>query len=232
MSGLKGYPDQKKSNADGGEFATLQPVRAGQHALDVVANLFAQLVATDVVEADSTTTAINATAHSALRGDIIRFTSGALDKVEVRVKSVTANAITPVETLPSAPALAVTFQILRQTTPVVDSSGNLNISVSAGGADYVDSVRHDHVTPVTTLAWTELIAATAGDIEVLYVWDSSGEVLELGVGAAAAESRIFLVPRGGINGPISLHVAGGSRLSVKAVSADTAGGDLVLTGLG
>lgn len=233
----KGWPDQAKCKRDGGEHTTVQPVRLQQHALDVVAHLYAQLIATDAVDSatitDVESTVITAAAHAAQRGDIIRFTSGTHDKREVRVRETDTNTITLVEKLSAAPAAAVTFQILRQTTPVVDSSGNLSISIAAAdGLAYADSARYDHTVPVTTLAWTQLIAATAADIEELYIWDSSGQCLEIGIGAPASEARKFLIPPGGINGPIRLHIAGGSRIAVRAVSADTAGGSLVLTGLG
>lgn len=230
MGSPKGYPDQKKSG-NGAEYTTVQPVRAQQHGMDVVAHVYAQLIASDAVDS-ATTTVITAAAHSAARGDIIRFTSGTHNKREVRVKAVDTNTITLVEELSAAPVAAVTFQILRQTTPAVDSSGNLTISIVETGLTFVDSARHQHSTPVTTAAWTQLIASTAADIEELYVWDSSGEILEIGTGAALSETRVLLVPQGGINGPVRLHINALSRISVRAVSANTAAGNLVLNGLG
>jgi hypothetical protein len=230
---IKGYPSQKKYGTAAVEYATVTPVREQQNALDVISHLYCENMGSDAAETGSTTTSIAATAHAARRGDVIRFTSGALSGLEFRVGAKTTNAVATVEEMPSAPSNGDTFAILRQRTPVVDSSGSLSISVAAsGGRAYVGSARYDHSTPVTTAAWTQVIASTADDIEEIFVWDSSGEILELGVGGAGSEARVFLIPRGGINGPIDLHIPAGSRLAVRAVSANTAAGDLVLTGLG
>lgn len=120
-----------------------------------------------------------------------------------------------------------------------DGSGNALTSEAVGsnralhtkaqGSAYADSTRYSHGTPVTTSAWTELIASTAAACQGLMLFDSSGETLELGIGAAAAETRTLLIPPGGLNGFIPLRIPAGTRLSVKAVSANTAAGDLVLT---
>lgn len=98
---------------------------------------------TDAVEANSTTTSIVATAHAAQRGDVIRFTSGALQNKEVVVFSTSTNAIGLGETLASAPAAAVTFQILRHKKPRVNDAGELMLAagISAGPVQFVrDSV--------------------------------------------------------------------------------------------
>lgn len=127
---IKGYPDRKK-RADGApNFATVAPVREQQFGLDVTAHVFAQVIATDAAEADSTTTSIVATSHVAQVGDVISFTSGNLDKNEYRVASVSANAIGTVEEMSEAPAAADTFKILRQKVPVLNSDGEQTIAAS------------------------------------------------------------------------------------------------------
>lgn len=227
---IKGYPDAAKLDAGSSNFATVAPVRAQQHALDVVAHSHARLVASDTAETGSTTASIAATAHSALRGDVISFTSGALAGYEFRVKSVSTNAILTAEAMPSAPSNGDAFSILRQTTPRVDSSGNVYSTV--GGRAYADSALKDYSGgTVTTATWTQLIASTAAEINALSLFDSSGQVMELGVGALSSESRVLLIPPGGCDGVVPLRIAAGSRVSVRAVSANATVGLLVLTGL-
>ncbi len=125
-------------------------------------------------------------------------------------------------TLRTAAMLGVGSTAVSSTNPV---------PTSTAGQAYADSVFYDHVVPVTTGAWTQLIAATAAVINALMLFDSSGETLELGVGAALSEARVLLIPPGGIDGLVPLRIAAGVRLSVRAVSANTAGGNLVLQGL-
>lgn len=96
---------------------------------------------------------------------------------------------------------------------------------------YADSVRNVYsVTPVTTGAWVQLIASTAAEIRALTIFDSSGQTLELGTGAAASETRLMLVPPGGIDGLLTVGIPVGTRLSVRAVSATASVGELTITG--
>jgi hypothetical protein len=105
-------------------------------------------------------------------------------------------------------------------------------SPSPKGRAFADSKRNAYATTsVTTGAWVELIAATAAVINALQIFDSCGEVLELGVGAAASESRVLLIPPGGFDAAVPLHIPAGSRVAIKAVSANCTAGQLVLTGL-
>lgn len=128
MSAPKGYSSQEKEDRLSAQFQTIEPVRTMQFGSSVVAHEFVYEVGTDAAEAGSTASVIVATAHSALRGDVIRLTSGALSGREVKVWSVATNSITLAETLPSAVAAAVTFQIFRHKYPTVDSSGNVNVN--------------------------------------------------------------------------------------------------------
>lgn len=97
---------------------------------------------------------------------------------------------------------------------------------------YSDSVRNAYAsTNVTTGAWVQLIASTAATINHLHLFDSCGETLELGTGAAAAETRVFIVPPGGISGVVDLTIAAGTRLSIRAISADCTTGEIDITGL-
>lgn len=137
MSTPKGYPAQQKLDRVKAEHATIEPIRAEQHGLSVNAHVYVYEVGIDAVEADSTVSTINATAHLAVKGDIIRFTSGALNSVEVKVQEVTANTIVLVYNLPSVPATAVTFQILRPKYPVVAADGTIAVSIAQSPIAFV-----------------------------------------------------------------------------------------------
>jgi hypothetical protein len=130
MSSQKGYPTQEKDDRLSAQFQTIEPVRELQYGSTVVAHQFVYEVGADAAEAGSSSSVIVATGHSALKGDVIRLTSGALSGREVKVWEVATNSITLAETLPSAVAAAVTFQILRHKYPVVDSTGAVNITGS------------------------------------------------------------------------------------------------------
>jgi len=113
------------------EPATGQYIGKYRTGLDVLAQSHYRLIGSDAVEADSTTTTINATAHAALVGDAIQITSGALLQDIVFVQSITANSITLSQTLSSAPLAAVTFDILRPSIPRVGTDGTTLISATS-----------------------------------------------------------------------------------------------------
>ena len=79
--------------------------------------------------------------------------------------------------------------------------------------------------PVTTLAYTQLIAATAAYTTQLDIFDSSGQTLVLAFGAAAAEVDQFLITPGGV-GPYNIAIPAGTRISIKAVSANATVGEI------
>ena len=125
MSTPKGYSTQEKDDRLSAQFQTIEPVRELQYGSTVVSHQFVYEVGTDAAEAGSTAYSIVASAHAALKGDVILLTSGALSGREVKVWEVSANLITLAETLPSAIATSVTFKILRHKYPTVDSTGAL-----------------------------------------------------------------------------------------------------------
>ncbi len=125
---IKGFPSQKKTERVGNEFATVSPINQSRLGLDVSSHIAGYTVATDAVEAGSTVSVINATAHLALKGDVIRVTSGDQRYREVVVHSITTNAITLAEDLDAALATGVTFGIVRMMTPLCDADGALTIS--------------------------------------------------------------------------------------------------------
>lgn len=124
-----------------------------------------------------------------------------------------------------------------------DGSGNALSSESIGsnralhqkalGGAYADSAVKASGS-VTSAAWTQLIASTAAECQGITVFDSSGVSVEIGVGAAASEARVLVVPPGGLNGFIPLRIPAGSRVSIKAISttADYTSAEHILNLLG
>jgi hypothetical protein len=121
---IKGYPTQEKLDASKQEVVTVQPIKNGQHGFDTVGNNTVAEVATDIIEAGSTTQIINATAHAAEAGDVIRFVAGSAAPREVSVVSVTANTITLTKAVPVAPTTGDTFAILRYFQETVSLAGS------------------------------------------------------------------------------------------------------------
>lgn len=246
---IKGYADRKKSADGAPDFATVSPIREGQFGLDVRASVFAQLIGADAAEADSTTRVIVATGHAALAGDIISWTSGNLNTREYSVSAVDTDEISICEAMSEAPAAADTFDILRPKMPVVNDEGQLTIAASlnqaentgvagsdtlraveAGRQRAIAPVSYDHAVPVTTAAYTEIIASTAAALTSLYVSDTSGRFIILALGAAASEvNQIILSP--GFAGWIPLYIPAATRVSIKALDAATAAGYFIISGL-
>lgn len=128
MTAPKGYSTQEKDDRLSAQFSTVEPVREEQFGLSTVSHQFVYEVGTDAAEVGSTAYSIVATGHSALKGDVILLTAGALAGREVKVWAVSSNLITLAETLPSAIANGVSFSILRHKYPSVDSSGKVNVN--------------------------------------------------------------------------------------------------------
>lgn len=127
---IKGYPSAEKLDRLSSQFATVEPIRNQQFGLSVLSHMFVRVVGTDSVDS-AALSVITASAHAALVGDVIRFTSGTYSGYEVKVSAVATNTITLAETL--TPAVGVTFQILRHKYPVVDATGALTTTSSTPG---------------------------------------------------------------------------------------------------
>lgn len=85
-------------------------------------------------------------------------------------------------------------------------------------------------TNVTTGAWVQLISSVTANIDEIQIFDSSGQTLELGIGAAASETRLFLISPGGTT--VQARIASGSRVSIRAVSGTASSGALVVNYIG
>jgi hypothetical protein len=97
---------------------------------------------------------------------------------------------------------------------------------SQAGKSTIAPIRNVYsVTNVTTLAWVQLAAAIQSGVSEVEIFDSSGQTLQLGVGAAGHESVILTVLPGG-NGRVPLKLDVGSRLSIKALTATANSGEI------
>lgn len=95
---------------------------------------------------------------------------------------------------------------------------------SAGGRSKVAQLYNDYTsTSVTTAAYTQLTASTAADVNKVEVFDSSGQTMILAVGAAASEVDQFYIFPGG-QGAVDLYIPSGSRIAIKAKTADASAG--------
>jgi hypothetical protein len=130
MSSPKGYPSTGKESRLSPEFSTIEPVREKQSALSVLSHSTVSLVGVDAVEAGSGLKAIQATAHLARRGDVIRFTSGTISGQEIKVWKTDEDSIELSEDLDQAPAPGDTFEILRHRYPKLNANGELETAAS------------------------------------------------------------------------------------------------------
>lgn len=214
-----------------------------KNAADSVSYVYAETIASDAVEAGSTTRIINATAHQAKRGDLIRFTSGALDTVEVRVtRKYDANTFY-VELLDAAPSAADTFDILRSRTPLVDpltggtitSSGPIQFTKD-GVATLVNEdtavPANNDPLPVKLSGVTGDINITAGDLNV-HLSHAGGDYDSTRLGDGTNLLDVVVVDAasaGGETGLLSVAVANDADGDV--VSTDGDYGPLTITSKG
>ncbi len=101
-------------------------------------------------------------------------------------------------------------------------------TASSGGGSVVEFDQYDYAAvPVTTLAYTEIIAATTAEATSVNIFDSSGQSLYIAFGEAGLEvDQMIIVPGG--NGTVSLAIPAATRVSVKAISDDADAGELIL----
>lgn len=188
MSTPKGYSSQEKDERLSAEFATVEPIRQLQHGLSTLAHVYMYSVGTDAAEASSTDSVINATAHAALVGDVINFTSGTFSGREVKVYAVDTNTITLAETLSASVGTGDTFEILRHKYPVVSSTGSLfTAPISSGPIQFTldgatVTVTEDTVTPANNIPLPVQITSATGPINIT-AGDLNVQLTDVGVNA-------------------------------------------------
>lgn len=111
----------------------------------------------------------------------------------------------------------------------VDSLGARRLAVDAERVTTSsDLIRNNYVTsPITTAAYIEVLAATSVDIKMLEIYDGSSSIMVLAIGPVGFEIDILYIIPGG-NGQVKYTIPAGTRLSVKAVSANAINGELVI----
>ena len=104
-----------------------------------------------------------------------------------------------------------------------------NIAVGESTIELKSRVILDYTTTdVDVLTWVELLPTVGtSNITKIEIFDSSGEILELGTGVSGSEiSNIYVRPGG--NGLLPITILAGTRLSVKSVSGTANSGSLVI----
>lgn len=132
------------------------------------------------------------------------------------------------------PLLVITASVNTTglATDTLQTTGNNTLSAISGKlggrAKASAPARLNYVsTNVTTGAYVELVASTTSATSQIEIFDSSGETLEIAVGALASEvAQIYIVPGG--NKIVPLLIPAGSRVAVKAVSNSATTGELVI----
>lgn len=230
---LKGFSDRFKSSAGLPDYGTVSPVREGQFGLDVIAHTFVQVITSGAtVTSTSTKRVIQATAHAALVGDVLSFTSGALNTKEYRVQAITANTITLAEDASAAPAVGASFNVLRPKFPTVAANGGLSTTPASSTTSIVAALTYTGPAPLTNTAYLQLIASTANAVGNLFVSDTAGVDTIIATGAAGLEVDRIYVPAGGSSVGYPLSISAGTRISLKALTAaSTTAGRFLMTGI-
>ncbi len=97
---------------------------------------------------------------------------------------------------------------------VLADGANSKYGLAKVGQSYNDYTS----TAVTTSAYVQLVASTAAAVNLIEIFDSSGQALILAVGGAGSEvDQLYIFPGG--NGQIPLRIAASSRVSIKAKTA-------------
>lgn len=111
----------------------------------------------------------------------------------------------------------------------IKSNGESSLSVAPlNGRNGTENIFYDYAfAPVTNASWVQLVASTVADVNKIEIFDSSGELLILAVGAAGSEIEQLLIFPGG-NGPIDLYIPYGSRISIRAKSTTANTGFLAI----
>jgi hypothetical protein len=106
--------------------------------------------------------------------------------------------------------------------------GSVSIASSAGSLIANAPIQNDYSgSPVTTAAYTTLVASTSNAINNIHIFDSSGQAMILAIGAAAAEVNQLYVPPGGDT--YTLSIPAGTRISYKALTANATSGYVVMS---
>lgn len=171
--------------------ASVAPVSIKRGGLDVRSNEYVRLITSSqtVSDANSTKTVIDSTAHSAVVGDVVRFTSGALSGNEYIVTATTTNTFTINEFASVAPSSGDAFSIFRHTKPLVDSSGVVQVGISSAEVASTFSTAQKAVTNVATILVSPNTAR-----KMLVIYNDNTAALYIGPGNTVSTSTGFVIP--------------------------------------
>lgn len=161
------------------------------------------------------------TAHTLLKNDVVRFTTGNVIHQEVQVVKIIDVDHVVVTTLSETPALSEGFTHLRPLSFISDLSGNQFVS-SAARTVLPDSVRHTVPTLANVIpaigTYLQVNAATSATVfEIQWIADI-GFPVELFTGAAAAEAFLCTLPLTP-DEKVTVQIAAGTRLSISSATA-------------
>lgn len=87
--------------------------------------------------------------------------------------------------------------------------------------------------PVATNAYTEFLASLSEPVSAVEIWNSSGKILTLALGAAGQEvDQEYTILPGGTVEALPIPIAKGSRIALKAVDATTTTGYIIMNFFG
>jgi hypothetical protein len=201
-----------------------------------------------------TGTWVEDTATLAKVGDFVRFETGTSQYLEIPIIETAVNGFRLGARLPNPPVPADTFYILRYVAPRSNSDGStlissgplafvkdsLNVTVNEDTlipandiqlpvkplARIVGLARIDaYAVPITTAAYSVLVASTAVYITELEVDNTSGKTLVMAFGAPAAEVDKLYIPAKGLSRQ-AVAIPAGTRITLKALGGDADVGDV------
>lgn len=127
----------------------------------------------------------------------------------------------------SGPTTAQFPASLGQTT----KANSLSVTMASDQLVPVQTIRNAYAsTNVTAGAWVELDSSLDAAVKRLIIFDSSGQTLELGTGPGASETRLCIIPPGGLD--IDVNIAATTRLAIRAISGTASTGELDINLLG
>ncbi len=122
-------------------------------------------------------------------------------------------------------ATEATQLLVLAAVTALDPTASLN---GVGTPVYFNYDSDSGGTNVTSATWVQIIADSgATKVLQLNIFDSSGQSLYLGMGAAASEVTKMIICPGG-QGQVSLQIPAHTRVSLKAVNTSATVGVLVL----
>lgn len=98
------------------------------------------------------------------------------------------------------------------------------VSTSFAANNSIANVRTNYSsTSVGTSAWVQLVASLSNASQTACIFDSSGQTMQLGVGASGSEAQALIIPPGGGCFPLSINA--GSRVSLRAITGTASTGE-------